>query len=397
MSRYFSRSAENYTIPTLRFPFDGFRRPVTPHYRYQVRRASSGADDKPPVQQQLSLPSPLASTASLPLRGRAGEPDPCVDTPGVVPQPAQLAPPRNCYVHVRDVRAVLDERACVRIAAPRERQWRRSPVLGRPLSERVASIDDDLGVGMKLTVSQGYGVSAMPMFGFVLDEEEVCRLEYLSSIFFDFLTTRIAEPPISYRLNPFLFEVPTLDTARDKLLSFIEKLPSNDYVEKFKTSPSSVVVTAFGRATGNSRAGWPIFRLPPRSRSLDVWRRTRANDRPGHAGPIRQSVDLWIRFIVTPGDTPPASATGGQRPRHIAFLITPGQRRSGEGRSHWRLRAWHSMLALGLQKGRIGRIKGNDAVDGIRVGEEDGEWEVELVSAVVETPGVEEESKDAGE
>jgi len=36
-------------------------------------------------------------------------------------------------------------------------------------------------------------------------------------------------------------------------------------------------------------------------------------------------------------------------------------------------------------------------VDGIRADEEDGEWEVELVSAVVEALAGEEESEDAGE
>jgi len=48
-----------------------------------------------------------------------------------------------------------------------------------------------------------------------------------------------------------------------------------------------------------------------------------------------------------------------------------------------------------VQKGRVARIKGSDAVDGIRVGEEDAEWEVELVSAVTEALGSEEESEDA--
>jgi hypothetical protein len=45
---------------------------------------------------------------------------------------------------------------------------------------------------------------------------------------------------------------------------------------------------------------------------------------------------------------------------------------------------------LGPRGGREG------AVDEIRMDEEDGEWEVELVSAVVETHAGEEESEDAG-
>ena len=52
-----------------------------------------------------------------------------------------------------------------------------------------------------------------------------------------------------------------------------------------------------------------------------------------------------------------------------------------------------------VQMGRITQSKGcrEAAVDGFRTDEEDGEWEVELVSAVVEALAGEEESKDAGE
>jgi hypothetical protein len=50
-----------------------------------------------------------------------------------------------------------------------------------------------------------------------------------------------------------------------------------------------------------------------------------------------------------------------------------------------------------VQKGRVARIKGEEVADGIRADEEDGEWEVELVSAVAEALAGEEESEDAGE
>ena len=51
-----------------------------------------------------------------------------------------------------------------------------------------------------------------------------------------------------------------------------------------------------------------------------------------------------------------------------------------------------------VQKGRLARAKGEDAViNGLRESEEDGEWEVELVSAVAEALANEEESEDAGE
>ena len=51
-----------------------------------------------------------------------------------------------------------------------------------------------------------------------------------------------------------------------------------------------------------------------------------------------------------------------------------------------------------VQKGRVARAKGaEDAVDGLREEEEDGEWEVELVSAIIEALANEEESEDTGE
>ena len=50
-----------------------------------------------------------------------------------------------------------------------------------------------------------------------------------------------------------------------------------------------------------------------------------------------------------------------------------------------------------VQRSRVARIKGEEAGDGIRADEEDGEWEVELVSAVAEALAGEDESEDAGE
>ena len=52
-----------------------------------------------------------------------------------------------------------------------------------------------------------------------------------------------------------------------------------------------------------------------------------------------------------------------------------------------------------VQRGRVARTKGGreEVVDRIRADEEDGEWEVELVSAIVEAFAGEEESEDAGE
>src|SRR5712671_3750260 len=47
-----------------------------------------------------------------------------------------------------------------------------------------------------------------------------------------------------------------------------------------------------------------------------------------------------------------------------------------------------------VKKDRVVRVKGKEAIDGIRANEEDEEWEVELVIAVAEALGSEEESQD---
>jgi desumoylating isopeptidase 1 len=50
-----------------------------------------------------------------------------------------------------------------------------------------------------------------------------------------------------------------------------------------------------------------------------------------------------------------------------------------------------------VRKSRVATIKGKEVADGIRADEEDGECEVELVSAVAEALAGEEESENVGE
>ena len=56
-------------------------------------------------------------------------------------------------------------------------------------------------------------------------------------------------------------------------------------------------------------------------------------------------------------------------------------------------------LGAWVQRGRVARTKvgREEVVYGIQANEEDGEWEVEHISAVVEALSGEEESDDAGE
>jgi hypothetical protein len=53
--------------------------------------------------------------------------------------------------------------------------------------EQVAFVKVDLGIAMRWMVTQEYGVSVMPTFGFLSDEKKVRRLEFTSRLHFFWL------------------------------------------------------------------------------------------------------------------------------------------------------------------------------------------------------------------
>ncbi|KAI0300180.1 hypothetical protein BC826DRAFT_1102273 [Russula brevipes] len=138
------------TYPPI--PFDGFRRRTMPYHIAKL------------VQQQLPLPSPSTAPSSLlqaifnratapdsdsstpsTIAGGcrcAGEPHPCVDKPGVVPQPACTSTVVAMFTTAPGrANGVFGELAV-------QRQWRRHLCWCWEAPEQVAVVKVDLGIAM---------------------------------------------------------------------------------------------------------------------------------------------------------------------------------------------------------------------------------------------------------
>ncbi|KAH8998488.1 DUF862-domain-containing protein [Lactarius akahatsu] len=308
---------------------------------------------------------------------------------------------------------------------------------------KVAFAKVDLGVGMGEAVARQYGVSATPTFGFFLDGKRIHELKgvnapelrtqvdlLLYQAFPPHPHTSLDIPSISsLSTEPILFtQVPALDTVHDKLVSFIDSTPSvqnstvlkddltqtmfpwlkQRYAEKSKaTATSPKVVAAFGRTVTALVAELPAASLFP---LLDVWRLAILEPTIAQVtlAPLVQvlgSTDasspratlLTLLRLTTNGlgtslsrsllsdDRARAALTGVL----VQTLLHPDRLvRVAAASLGFNVGAW-------VQKGRIARARGDDVVNGLREGEEDGEWEVELVSAVAEALANEEESEDA--
>ncbi|KAH9979212.1 PPPDE putative peptidase domain-containing protein [Russula vinacea] len=239
---------------------------------------------------------------------------------------------------------------------------------------QVAFVKVDLGVGMGSMVAREYGVAATPTFGFFLDGKKTHELKGVNA---PELRTQVdlllyqAFPPhphVSLDLpsisavstEPILFaQVPPLTQWRALSAKFQqdqgrlgqEIFPwlKQRYVEKSKAPTSPAVVAAFGRI---------IAHYTPLSRSLLP------------AAGAQEARGALTSVLV-------------QTLLHEDRLV-----RVAAASLAFNVGAW-------VQKGRVARIKGEEVADGIRADEEDGEWEVELVSAVAEALAGEEESEDA--
>jgi hypothetical protein len=226
--------------------------------------------------------------------------------------------------------------------------------------------------------------------------------------------------------------VPALDTVHDKLVSFIDSTPSvqnssvlkddlaqtmfpwlkERYAEKSKaTAPSPEVVAAFGRTITALAAELPAASLFP---LLDVWRLAilEPTIAPVTLAPLVQVLSstnesvssspratlLTLLRLTTNGlgtsisrsllasDVRARAALTGVL---VQTLLHPDRLvRVAAASLGFNVGAW-------VQKGRLARARGEDVINGLREGEEDGEWEVELVSAVAEALANEEESEDA--
>ena len=220
----------------------------------------------------------------------------------------------------------------------------------------------------------------------------------------------------------------------DKLVSFIDSVPSlanskkikddlaqkmfpwlkQRYVEKAKTPPSPAVIAAFAQTITALVAGLPAASLFP---LLDVWRLAilEPTIAPATLTPLvklltsasesmssspRATLLTLLRLATNALGTPISRSLLAGQARARAVLTSVLVQTLLHSDRLVRVAAASLAFNVGawVQKGRDARVKGgDDAVDGIRAGEEDGEWEVELVSAVTETLANEEESEDAGE
>ena len=236
--------------------------------------------------------------------------------------------------------------------------------------------------------------------------------------------------------EPILFaQVPTLDTVHDKLVSFMDSTPSLEnpgkikdnlaqnvfpflkqrYVEKSKAPPSPVVVAAVSQTISTLAAALPAASLFP---LLDIWRLAILEPTTASA-----TLSPLVKVLTSTGESllssPRATvltllrlATNALGTSLSRSLLAADSRARAALTSVLVQTLLHSdrlvrvaaaSLAFNVgawvQKGRVARVKGEEdaTIDGIRAGEEDGEWEVELVSAVTEALANEEESEDAGE
>jgi len=317
-------------------------------------------------------------------------------------------------------------------------------------ADKVAFAKIDLGVGMSGAIARQYNVAATPTFGFFLDGKRIHEMKgvdapelrtqvdlLLYQAFPPHPHTSLDIPSISsLSTEPILFsQVPALDTVHDKLVSFIDSTPSlqnpgissklkddmastifpwlkSRYVEKSKASAAGPeVVGAFTRTVTTLVAELPATSLFP---LLDVWRL--AVLEPAIA-PVTDSALVHVLSSTNDSVTTCPRATlltllrlttnslgtslarcllaSNVRARAaltgvlVQTLLHPDRLvRVAAASLGFNVGAW-------VQKGRVARSRGEDDVNGLREGEEDGEWEVELVSAVAEALANEEESEDA--
>ena len=142
--------------------------------------------------------------------------------------------------------------------------------------------------------------------------------------------------------EPILFaQVPAFDAMHDKLVSFIDGVPSQAnsseikddlaqeiflwlkqrYVDKSKAPTNPALVSAFGRTIATLVADLPVVCMFP---LFDVWRlANRTNNCPSYADAACQSPDSKQRIgvVVTPRDAPYTAASDNGCSRHATFPI----------------------------------------------------------------------------
>ncbi|KAH9969699.1 PPPDE putative peptidase domain-containing protein [Russula dissimulans] len=397
-----------------------------------------------------SAPHPRASPALVPGAPSA---DSGYSTPsGPIHASTDPASFRSLLASHRAVVAMFTSATCgpCRMIEPVFEELAREKAGRKPaeglVQGQVAFAKVDLGVGMGSMVAREYSVTATPTFAFFLDGKRIHELKGVNATE---LRTQVdlllyqAFPPhphaslelpsvSSVSTEPILFaQVPALDTVHDKLVCFLDATLSlekstkikNDlaqnifpwlkqrYVQKSKAPPSSVVVAEFGQITATLVADLPAASMFP---LFDIWRLAILE-------PTIAQVTLtpFVKLLTSTSESVSSSpratlltllrlttnALGTSLSRSL--LAADARARAALTsvlvqtllHSDRLVRVAAASLAFNVgawvQKGRVARFKGEEAVNGIRANEEDGEWEAELVSAVAEALRSEEESEDA--
>ena len=219
------------------------------------------------------------------------------------------------------------------------------------------------------------------------------------------------------KLVSFIDAVPSLASSakiKDDLAQEILPWLKQRYVQKSKAQTNPAVVAAFGRTIAALVTDLPAASMFP---LFDFWRlailepaiaqvtltplvKVLASNSESVSSSPRATLLTLLRLVTNALGTslsrsllPPKAQEARAALTSVLVQTLLHQDRL--------VRVAAASLAFNVgawvQKGRVAGIKGEGVINGIRDGEEDGEWEVELVSAVAEAFVGEEESEDAGE
>ncbi|KAI0279227.1 PUL domain-containing protein [Russula aff. rugulosa BPL654] len=417
---YLAEMRDHYTADKVHLPSDFLSTPFGAALRptidamFSPPRGPTGATRPSQAQQPITTPSTsLLQSLSNRATGSSlagSAPDSGYSTPSTSGASGPIHPSTNpssfrslLSTH-RGVVAMFTSATCppCRMIEPVFEDLARSKKNGQ-----IAFVKVDLGVGMGSMVAREYGVTATPTFGFFLDGKKIHELKGVNA---PELRTQVdlllyqAFPPhphvsldlpsiSSVSTEPILFtQVPALDTVHDKLVP--------------------AVVAAFGRTIAALVADLPAASMFP---LFDIWRLAILEPAIAQVT-LTPLVKVLTLNSESVSSSPRATlltllrlatnAIGASLSRSLLLPGAQGARAALTSvlvqtllHQDRLVRVAAASLAFNVgawvQKGRVARIKGEEVVDGIREGEEDGEWEVELVSAVAEALAGEEESEDA--
>ncbi|KZV70171.1 DUF862-domain-containing protein [Peniophora sp. CONT] len=431
-----------------------FRRPVpgaapTPAPAQQLPPAAAAATQNPTLAASL-----LQAVAQRAASSPSGTSTPSTQT---VAAPIQIASNTASFQNIlashRVVVAFFTSATCgpCRVIAPvfediaREKTSGSGAASGTGTSGskgKIAFVKVDLGILASQALASAYSVRATPTFIFFLDGQKRGELKGINApelrsqielLLFEAFPphphTKLSLPAIEkLELSPILFsQTPNLGAVMTKLESFLSNKPelSSALVELKSTvipwlsnsprpSAPPTVSTAFARSTNSLAAGLSPAELFP---LLDLWRVGILD--ASIATSTQHAFIALLTRVEGAADEPPratlltllrllANALGGSETRALlrtnasakqsvlhllvrSVLHTDRLVRSAAASAAFNAAAW-------VQRGRVARIQGGQSAttpaSSAGEGDEDGGWDVELLSALVEGIRAESESED---